>query len=165
VLDTADIDDALSQAAARVWRAGPRFDPAKGTLRAWYYVIARNCALRIVQAKANRPLHLVEDLDAVVPAPLPQAAESVANPKRQRFAQDLHRCIAQLPRLQRLVISADLAAGGVADTEHLVRDLDTTANAVYVSRARARKTLREALTRLGHQMASREAATEGEVTA
>ena len=47
-LDASSIDEALSQASQRAWRAGARFDPARGSLRAWFYVIALNCARRLL---------------------------------------------------------------------------------------------------------------------
>ena len=54
VLDDAELDDALSQATLRVWQARERIDLTRGTLRAWFYSIARNRALRILEVK-RRP--------------------------------------------------------------------------------------------------------------
>ena len=153
LLNRADIDDAMSQASQRVWRARQRFDPRRGTLRAWFYVIARNCALRILEAKTHSALKFVGDMNLVVSKDVPPTEREFdvpASPQRQRFVHDLHRCIAALPGQQRDVILADLAAGGLADTKHLVADLDTTPASIYASRAKARAALRHALSALGH---------------
>lgn len=142
VLDTSEIDDALNQAALRAWRAGHRYDPKKGTLRAWFFTITRNCALRTLRAKTQLGLTFVDNLDFLTPR---TGGLSTQNPKRQKFIRELHRLIETLPGQQRAVILADLAAGGAADTKQLALDLDTTPNSIYVSRAKARKFLRSSL--------------------
>ena len=154
VLDDLEIDDALSQASHRIWRSGHRVDLERGSLRAWFYVIARNCALRLLESKRGpRALRYVDDLDTLSAS---QASGSAAEPNeagagpRDDFARALHACIAKLPSQQQAVIRADLAAGGVADTAWLVQQLGTTANALYVARANARKTLRKELAKLGY---------------
>lgn len=148
VLDHSEIDDALSQATHRVWRARARLDPRRGTLRAWYYAIARNCALRVLQAKRGpNALRFVEDLDTRAGQTSP--SHPPRSP-RDDLARALHRAIDELPTQQRAVILADLAAGGVAATEHLEQQLHTTRNAIYVARATGRKALRVRLAVLGH---------------
>ncbi len=158
VLDHSEIDDALSQATHRVWRARPRIDLRRGTLRAWYYTIARNCALRILEAKRGpNALRFVENLDSV--AWLAETREGVApsqGESRGELVRALHRAIDELPIQQRAVILADLAAGGVAETEHLEQQLQTTRNAIYVARATARKALRTRLTAQGYPAAGEE---------
>ncbi len=155
VLDHSEIDDALSQATHRVWRARPRIDLRRGTLRAWYYTIARNCALRILEAKRSpNALRFVEDLDSL--AWLADTAREGVGPPREELVRALHRAIDELPIQQRAVILADLAAGGVAETEHLEQQLHTTRNAIYVARATARKALRTRLTAQGYPAAGEE---------
>jgi RNA polymerase sigma factor (sigma-70 family) len=161
VLDASDIDDALGQATVRVWKSRHRFDPTQGTLRAWFYVIARNCALRIVQSRRRDPKFL-EDLDALPPVTQFHDDEPAENPKRDAFLRDLLRCIDRLPGLERAIMLADLAAGGSAETRLLVEEFHTTANSVYVSRAKARKKLRAALLALGHGMGKKPTAEAAE---
>jgi RNA polymerase sigma factor (sigma-70 family) len=159
VLDASEIDDAVAQASVRVWRQGRKFEAAKGTLRAWFYVIARNCGLRILANKRGRAgLSFVDDLDLH-----PQAVATVPDTEtqaRQKFLRDLYQCIDELPALQRAVVLADLAAGGTAATEDLVAEMKTTSNSIYVSRTNARKSLRAALLGLGYQFGE-EAAGSG----
>ena len=159
LLDHSEIDDALSQATHRVWRARPRIDLRRGTLRAWYYAIARNCALRILEGKRGpNALRFVENLDSAawlgetreVGSSL---GESPRGESRGELIRALHRAISELPIQQRAVILADLAAGGLAQTEHLEQQLQTTRNAIYVARATARKALRTRLAAQGYPAA------------
>jgi RNA polymerase sigma factor (sigma-70 family) len=155
VLDEQQIDDALSQASQRAWRAGHRFDPTRGTLRAWFYVIARNCALRQVEnRKRDKVVQFVDDVDWVQ---LQQhTATATADPpdipkQRDPFIEDFYRCVDSLPPQQRAVVMADLQAGGTAPAQELAADLNTTTNSIYVSRTNARKTLRATLLAKGHE--------------
>ena len=146
---------------ARIWRSGQSVDLNRGTLRAWFYVIARNCALRILETKRGpRALRFVDNLDALIAKPL-EGGKCEPDPRREEFVRALHACIAKLPSQQRAVILADLAAGGMAETAHLVSQLETTANSIYVARASGRKALRVALTALGYPDAARDGAQEG----
>lgn len=148
LLDHLEIDDALNQATHRVWRARARVDLSRGTLRAWYYAIARNCSIRLLTAKRGpNALRIVDDLDAVsgqVPA-----TEVVSHDRidRQRV---LYAAIDRLPAQQRAVLLADLAAGGTADTKLLMEQLGTSANAIYVARTTGLKAVRAHLAALGY---------------
>ena len=150
VLDASEIDDAVAQASIRVWRQGRRYDAGRGTLRAWFYVIAKNCGHRILTNKRSQSgMSFVDDLDT-----RPEMAASVPDAevqRKQKFLRDLYKCIDELPALQRAVVLADLAAGGTAATEDLIVEMKTTSNSIYVSRTNARKALRSALTGLGYQ--------------
>jgi RNA polymerase sigma factor (sigma-70 family) len=148
VLDELQIDDAINQATLRVWRSAHRFDPSRGTLRAWFYAVARNCAKRVLERRRRDEVRYVDDLDSAAERIV---GEEYTAPQQLRFAHDLRRCIDRLPPQQRAVILADLAAGGTATTEDLASELRTTRNSIYVSRTNARKSLRVALIALGHR--------------
>lgn len=153
VLDHSEIDDALNQATHRVWQARARIDLGRGTLRAWYYTIARNCSLRLLTAKRGpRALRFVDDLDAVPARPAATAAttDGAASWDGRRV---LYEAIDKLPAQQRAVLLADLAAGGTADTNMLMQQLNTTRSAVYVARTNGRKALRACLAALGYRPA------------
>jgi DNA-directed RNA polymerase specialized sigma24 family protein len=148
VLDHSEIDDALNQATHRVWRARERVDLTRGTLRAWYYSIARNCSLRLLTSKRGpNALRFVEDLDAV---PGRAIASEVGKPSLSARQRVLYEAIDKLPALQRAVLLADLAAGGTADTAILMAQLNTTRNSIYVARANGLKGVRAYLTALGY---------------
>lgn len=145
-LSDSDVDDALSTASYRAWRKVATFDPARGTLRAWFYVVCRNAALELLRARRRAGLELRGDeLEQVAdPASSADHAELVPEPPRA-FTEALRACVADLPRLQRLVVEADLQSDFVVDADELARRLGTTRNSVYVSRSNARKALKQAL--------------------
>lgn len=148
LLDHLEIDDALNQATHRVWRARTRLDLSRGTLRAWYQVIARNCSLRLLTAKRGpNALRFVDDLEAVSPQPGPTETSSVEALDRRRA---LYEAIDKLPAQPRAVLLADLAAGGMADTKLLMEQLGTTANSIYVARATGLKAVRAILAAQGY---------------
>ncbi|MBX3462276.1 MAG: sigma-70 family RNA polymerase sigma factor [Planctomycetes bacterium] len=143
LLDT-DIDDVLSDAALRAWHKARGFDARRGSLRAWFFVIASNTSREVLRKRGRRaPEVLGYDLDKVASRteliPLPGPA----------FLDALYECIAALPELQRRIIEADLRTGEVARTTDLAAELQTSTNTVYVSRLQARRALRAALRERG----------------
>jgi RNA polymerase sigma factor (sigma-70 family) len=155
VLDQQEIEDALSRATLRVWRAGKTYDPSRGTLAAWLYVIARNCALTVLDTKRRHScLSFVEDMDSQAASVTTAATAEMDDPQEEpnAFAADVRDCIESLAPQQRAVLLADLAAGGTADTEVLADQLKTTRNSIYVSRNNGRKALRKALLNRGHSL-------------
>ncbi|MFO1029749.1 MAG: sigma-70 family RNA polymerase sigma factor [Planctomycetota bacterium] len=142
-LSDSDLDDALSTASFRAWRKVATFDPSRGTLRAWFYVVCRNAAHELLRARRRAGLELRGDeLEQVVgPA---DHAELLPEPPHA-FTEALRACVAELPRLQRLVVEADLQSDFVVDADELAERLGTTRNSVYVSRSNARKALKQAL--------------------
>lgn len=152
MLDDMQIDEALSQASQRVWKNGRRFDPSLGTLRSWLYVIARNCARRVLEVeRRNSALRYVDDLDSAAQPQPAEPSEPEGRPWEPSFVIDLRHCIHGLPRMQRAIVLADLAAGGSAPAKDLAATLETSTNSVYVSRNHARKAIRTAMLRLGHR--------------
>lgn len=78
-------------------------------------------------------------------------APSLQGEDVRHLQSDMLHCIQRLPSMERSVMLADLVAGGRAQTNHIVANLNTTASSVYVSRARARKKVRAALEALGYR--------------
>lgn len=155
VLDMHEVEDAASQASLRAWRSGNRYDAARGTLGSWLYVIARNCARRMLDAKRRRAsVAYVDDVDSAAAASTavapyfdaPLADPALSDP----FLLDVRACIQELAPQQRAVLLADLAAGGTAPTEMLAEQLQTSRNSIYVSRNNGRKALRVAMLKRGH---------------
>lgn len=156
VLDLQEIDDVASQASVRVWRSSRTLDLARGSLGAWFFAIARNCARRLIENKKRfAPYSLIEDLDSAV-APrraslgVSSDATESAEPVHNRFLEDVQECLQGLAPQQRAVLLADLAAGGAADTRVLAEQLDTTSNSIYVARTNGRKALRAAMQKRGY---------------
>lgn len=145
-LSESDMDDVMNKAAYRAWRGVTTYSPQRGSLRAWFFVIARNAALETLRERQRRPLETRgSDIEQVaMPADAPEAPAPAA-----AFLETLHRCIEALPPKQRQIIRADLQSGDIADAGELAANLDTTRNSIYVLRSLARKTLRRALTENG----------------
>jgi RNA polymerase sigma factor (sigma-70 family) len=150
VLAEPDLDDALAIAVQRAWRQVAAFDADRGTLRAWFHVIARSSALRILQ-RARRDVSLPLPEAVAAAAEVEEERDSSKEAVRGRFLADLASCLRALRPLQRAVVEADLAAGGTANSAELAEQLATSRNAVYVSRSTGRKALRQALVGLGYR--------------
>lgn len=147
LLDDSEIDDAMELATIRVWRSATRFDETLGTLRAWFAVIARNCALRMLAEPHRSLLVFLGDADVAVEA---RSDAEPTRPDRQRLLRDLAKCLSRLPLLQRAVLCADLEAGAVVPAHELASRFATSPNSIYVSRRKGRRALRAALVWRGH---------------
>ena len=143
-LNDHDIDDSIGLAVIRVWQSRT-FDATKGTLRAWLFVIARNAAINLVAARRREPESL-EQLGLL----LPDLTHGTADAERLRLSIDVQNCLEAMPEQSRRILTADLAAGGVAATETLAARLGTSAGAIYVARSRGRRLLRKHLEKLGY---------------
>lgn len=149
VLDDHEIDEAMSAMTVRIWKAAPRFDATKGTLRAWASVIARNCALRVLEQRRNLRALPTPDLDERA---FRSAMETRVPADRERLLADLRACISGLPALQRAILEADLEAGDVVPAADLAALHRTSPNSIYVSRQKGRKSLLQALRARGHEL-------------
>lgn len=146
IFDHWEIDEAMSLAAIRVWQSAPRFDASLGRLRAWFAVIARNCAMKLLAQRNGERLVPIDCIDASRLG----LATSFSEAERLRLIVDVHRCIDELPRLQRAVLLADLNAGAPLAAPVLAERFGTTIQSVWVSRSHGRRTLRAMLARLGY---------------
>lgn len=158
IFDHWEIDEAMSLAAIRVWQSAPRFDASLGRLRAWFAVIARNCAMKLLAQRQGERLVPIDCIDASRLG----LATSFSEAERLRLIVDVHRCIAKLPPLQRAVLLADLNAGEPQAAPVLAERFGTTIHSVWVARSHGRRTLRSALARLGYgpELVPESAATE-----
>ncbi|MBL8753597.1 MAG: sigma-70 family RNA polymerase sigma factor [Planctomycetes bacterium] len=145
-----DLEDALASALVRAHEATALRGHLTGTLRAWFWIVTRNCALSLVRGRrrAEIPLdqvaHILADL-----TPIP------AEQDRLRRIADLQASLALLGPLQRRVIQADLDADGKANTRRLGERLGVTADAIQQARSRAHRRLRTIMLRLGHGLDAR----------
>jgi len=150
MLDDSEIDEVLAMTSIRVWRAARRFDPDRGTLRAWLSVIARNCGFRLLEQRRAEPrIERIADMDTLE---VPADTNQLSPKERSKLLEDTLACVRQLPAMQRAILLADFDAGAPAAAEQLAARLRTTVNSIYVSRHRGRETLRKALKSLGYRM-------------
>lgn len=149
-LDEPEIDEAINLAAHRVWRWATDYDETKGTLRAWFYMISRSCALSVLRRESRqRRAQKVEDWDHTTVL-IAQPSREAPSPTHRKFIEDLRFCIDKLAPLQMSIIKADLRTGDVADAGELAKTHRTTKNSIYASRSIARKRLKKELIKLGH---------------
>jgi RNA polymerase sigma factor (sigma-70 family) len=146
-LSDLEIDDVMNKAAFNAWRAADSFDPAKGSLRAWFLVIARNAGRGVLRSKQQRRFETRgDDIDGVAAT----ATDEIPSVPPSGFLAAVRACIEALPRMQRQVIKADLRSGDVANADELAKTLRTTKNSIYVSRSMARQTLKRRLLEQGY---------------
>jgi len=72
------VDDVVQETLFRLWRSAARFDPERGTERAFVATVARNSATDLLRRRACRPADPTADIEAVVP-PAPALADRVVD--------------------------------------------------------------------------------------
>ena len=146
VLDVEEIEGAVNAAACNVWRSASQFNPAAGSLGGWFYKIAEREVYNCIRT------HELGDvpLDWDPTEPVRKSWGSTSYHTNGDLISALNKVIDQLPRLQKEVVLADLAAGERADDQRLADRLGSTVNAIRVSRSGARKRIREEIIKLGY---------------
>ena len=150
LLDHWQIEEAMSLAAQRAWLSAPRFDPSQGQLRAWYAVVARNCALSLIAQQQEIPFVPIDGMGPTILG----IASGPSEAKRMQMIVDVHRGINMLPPLLRNVLLADLNAGTTLPAPVLAERLQTTIQSIYAARYRGQRELRKHLELLGYRDAS-----------
>jgi RNA polymerase sigma-70 factor (ECF subfamily) len=133
----ADSDDIAQDALLRVWINAPRWRPS-ATFRTWFYRVVLNLCLN---RRRRRPLLA---LDAAGDPPDP-AADAVTQLERAEADRDMAAAIAALPERQRAAIVLTYHEG--FGNSEAAAVLETTVSGVETLLVRARRTLRERLTR------------------
>src|SRR5262245_20730123 len=155
VLADPEINEALNIATLNAFRAAHQYDESKGSLRAWFYTIARNAARDILRGEKRHEAIPLE-FDPAQPAEVDAQEDDHDHPEQQKLSCDLREAVASLPRLQKAIIEADLAVGGgTADAQRLAQTLGSTVHSIYVSRSQAISKLREDMRRRGYPMPSK----------
>jgi len=156
-LQEGELDEAFNVAIFNVWRFADRYDEGKGSLPSWCIRIAQRAAQSILRRESSyRSKNLEYDV-MYDPAGNPPDREAVdmRRPTDDPRLEVVRRAIDTLPPLQKAIIQADLAAGGLADARRLAEIHGTSINSIYVSRCRARETLKRQVEQLRRQPASK----------
>jgi DNA-directed RNA polymerase specialized sigma24 family protein len=140
------LEDAVNRAAYTIWKKAGKFDDSRGTLAGLFY----KCAVREVQNILREgPKANVVSLDDLDHEPIPHEHGKLT-PRKKEQLDALVACIAALPQLQRAICEADSIAGGTADSAYLAKTHHTTIGSIYVSRNKARSTIRSEMTKRGY---------------
>lgn len=141
-------EDIVQEAAARLLNSPKKFDFARGKLAKYFFGMCVKVAQEWAR-KAER-LQKLESQEADG-ASLEEISDQT--PVSQRASEEevaaLRRAIAKLPKPLRVVIEADLEAGGTAETGLLAAKLGISKTLLWKRRSRARRRLRELLAPLG----------------
>lgn len=107
-------EDAVQEAFLSLWRARNRFDPARGSVRAWVTSAVRNRAVDALRAERAKAGKDVQDDDAVERVAGAQRTEDEVQRREDR--REIRAALDALPAEQRQVI--ELAYfGGLTHTE------------------------------------------------
>lgn len=155
VLQEGELAEALNVAFYNIWRFADRYDESKGSLPSWCIRIAQRAAQSIIRRESGYRSKNLE-YDAMYDPAGDPPDEGAAEDHDDNLRIDaLHKAIAGLPPLQKAIIQADLAADGLADAGRLAEIHGTSKNSIYVSRAKARETLRKQVEQLRRQPAGK----------
>lgn len=97
--DATQAEELMQETFANVWRRAGSFDPARGTVSAWIYTVARNTSVDVFRRR-NRP-----EFDPQDPALVPEAAEQADTVMEMRqSAERLRLAMRDLPGEQSEVL-------------------------------------------------------------
>jgi RNA polymerase sigma-70 factor (ECF subfamily) len=149
VLDESEVDQVVLDAAFAIWRNASKFERSRGGLGGWFMSIALRAAVDILRGEHRDRYHELGFDPAYVPLSWGGGTTTTSGRQGQLIVA-LNEAIARLPRLQREVIRADLAADGQADSSRLARRLGSTEGSVYAARSKAHAALYTMLSEKGH---------------
>jgi RNA polymerase sigma factor (sigma-70 family) len=158
VLQQGELNEALNTAVFNIWRFADRYHEGKGSLPSWCIRIAQNSARSIIRREfsyRSKNLEYDATYDPAGDLPDEQAAEISARATDDPRLEDLHKAIGALPPLQKAIIKADLAAGGLGDAGRLAAIHGTSKNTIYVSRHKAIEALKKRAEQFGRRPLSK----------
>jgi RNA polymerase sigma factor (sigma-70 family) len=142
-----DIEDVLSMASHRLWQSRSQFDPAKGSLGSWFFVIADRLARDLLRKEAGKP-EIVNNLDHL-PEPV---KKSPFEGEDESWApgRELDAILKKLAYVDHCIISEYARAGGQGPwATDLAEDLGLSAGAIRVRCHRIKKKIRQQMAALG----------------
>lgn len=144
-LSRTDVDDVAAIALSRIWLNRRTFDPEKGTLAQWGYVILRRSAIDFLRAQRSQ-------LPAGELADIPQSLSSV--PGQPTRASDavvaLQQIMQSLSPTDRKILNAYATNKGGRWAADLAPELRLSAGAVRVRRYRLTQKIKAEMLRRGH---------------
>lgn len=167
-----DLQEMLVAGLTQLWRTRERFDPAKGSLGAWFGAITATEAKSILRERTRQRQGGVpmddKTLDVMAAggalalaygaSPSPLDAGTTTHPPGP-VTRALREIITGLSPGDRRIIEADLRNGETVDGEVLAKEFGISSNAIYSARSRARKQIKLELEARGFFGGQREVGT------
>jgi RNA polymerase sigma-70 factor, ECF subfamily len=131
-----DVEDVLSVASLRLWQSRAQYRPEKGSLAAWFFIIADNVARDLLRKEARRP-ETPADVDQL-PAADRRDREGPA------FPPGLSDLLLRLPDVDHRILSTYAQAGGDGPwAADLAEELGLRAGTIRVRCRRIKEKLRK----------------------
>ena len=136
--DSAQAEDLVQDVMTTLWRKAELYDPAKGSVSAWIYAVARNARIDRLRRKSSQPYVDVETLDLA--ADQPDGEDEMTS---SQIAERVSEALGQLPDDQREVIDLayvqDMSQSEIA--EKLTLPLGTVKSRMRLAYARLKPKL------------------------
>lgn len=102
-------EDVVQEAFVSLWRAGVRYDPARGSVRTWILSVVRNRAIDSFRRESLRPATSLEE--GGLAERLPSTELTEAEVERRSDADQIRHALHDLPDEQRKVIELSFFGG------------------------------------------------------
>jgi DNA-directed RNA polymerase specialized sigma24 family protein len=136
--------EVLNVAAFSLYRFAERFKAGKGTLRGWFFKIARNAAISFLRGEKRHTAQELEYEPAYDPAEdHPDDCPDVDSKEHKRLKELDNIIFSKLTGFEQIVAINDFKAGGDADSERLAALHGKTLNNVYATRSKVKKKILE----------------------
>ncbi len=147
-----DFEDVLAEALYQLWKDRHKFDPARGSLHNWFFVLARSKAEDIRKSKGYRARNLECSADITDFAVLRHDdGDGLTTATLSAEQQDLLDILRELPDDERHIIGAYASADGTeAWAATLAKELGLSSGLIRVKRLRIEKKIRREMQKRGH---------------
>lgn len=135
--DRSQAEDAAQETFLKVWRALPKYD-GRASFSTWIYAIARNVCRDRIRRGIRRPTVSLEE-----PAHGVAAESEAASRKDPSATMDVHRLLAELPAVQRQVLTLYYLEG--QSYEDVARQMEMKLGTVKSHIHRAKRAMAERL--------------------
>jgi RNA polymerase sigma-70 factor (ECF subfamily) len=160
-LTAEDIEEVVSDAVRKFWKARGSYDDRKGSIRAFLYVIAKNRALDVLRLgwQKARQLEVSVEKEFLENACVEEChlgsvpEEELPSEARAKLEAAVRETLAELPDAQRRILEEDAMAEGDIDAAELGRRLGgLPAGTIRVYRMRAREAFRKGMKKRGYEL-------------
>jgi RNA polymerase sigma factor (sigma-70 family) len=156
-LDREELRDILSTALSKLWEVRERYDPAKSSLRSFFFLLARHAAIDVLKSRwhssRRNEVHLGDAANDIAEkaTSAPAHLDPAGDHERSKKIRDLKACMDNLNDSSRRILWDDACSkdDGVP-SGILAKELNLSESAVRVARKRGLDKLREAMRKIGY---------------